>query len=293
VNTKPSQLIVLALTLSLSLRAVSGTPVHGLWVWKGPAMLHDRGAVDRLAEFCRDNDINEVYLAVSSHGVMMPDDRAVEVISTLHGDLVRVEALLSSDNADEAGPHREKLLRQVGDIVQFNRRSPHHRFDGIHLDIEPQQRAENKGGGNLRFLPGLVETYRAARAQAEAAGLGVNADIQNKLLKGTLAERRMLLGALPRLTLMMYEVSAPGEDEAAQLSGVKLASRKFLDMAYAGIDGASWARMVIGLRTPDYGHELPVMLRALEAANASDPHFLGWARHAYNDQLDLQGSQPQ
>jgi hypothetical protein len=64
--------------------------------------------------------------------------------------------------------------------------------------------------------------------------------------------------------------------------------RKFLDMAYAGFDGSSWARMVIALRSPDYGNDLPVMLRALEAANSADSHFLGWAWHSYNDQLDRQ-----
>jgi hypothetical protein len=44
--------------------------------------------------------------------------------------------------------------------------------------------------------------------------------------------------------------------------------------------------MVIGLRTPDYGKELPVMLEALDEANSGDPHFLGWARHSYDDQLE-------
>ena len=43
----------------------------------------------------------------------------------------------------------------------FNRRHSGERFDGIHLDIEPQQRPENKGPGNLRFLPGLADAYRA------------------------------------------------------------------------------------------------------------------------------------
>jgi hypothetical protein len=284
-NARLSRLIGLTLIALISLPALSATRIHGLWVWKGPAILNDPRAANRLVAFCRGNDINEVYLAISSHGVMMPDDRVIEVIGALHGSLIRVEALLSSDNADEAGPHRAKLLREIGDIMQFNRRSPRDRFDGIHLDIEPQQRPENKGSGNLRFLPGLVETYRAARAQVEPAGLTLNADIQNKLLKGTLAERRMLLGALPRLTLMMYELSSPSEDEAEQVSQVKQASRKFLDMAYADVDASTSARMVIGLRSPDYGDELPVMLEALDAANAADPHFLGWARHSYNDQL--------
>jgi hypothetical protein len=104
-----------------------------------------------------------------------------------------VEALLSSADADEAGKHRDTLLDHVRGIVQFNQKHSADRFDGIHLDVEPQQRPENKGAGNLRFLPGLADAYRAVRAVAEPAHLTVNADIQNKLLKGSLAERRLLL----------------------------------------------------------------------------------------------------
>ena len=73
-------------------------------------------------------------------------------------------------------------IQRVRAVVEFNRGHTE-RFDGIHLDIEPQQRPENKGPGNLVFLPGLVEAYREVRALAEPAQLTVNADIQNKLLK--------------------------------------------------------------------------------------------------------------
>jgi len=43
------------------------------------------------------------------------------------------------------------------------------------------------------------------------------------------------------------------------------------------------AKMAIGLRTPDYGDQLPAMLNALGEANSGNPHFLGSARHSYND----------
>jgi hypothetical protein len=116
--------------------------------------------------------------------------------------------------------------------------------------------------------------------------LTVNADIQMKLLKGGADERRAVFGSLPRLTLMMYELSAAdAKDEAARVVQVQAAGQKFLNMAYADIDAASLARLAIGLRTPDYGDALPHMLDALEAANAANPHFLGWAEHSYNDQL--------
>jgi hypothetical protein len=277
---------ILALAL-MSLAPVSAASVHGLWVWKGPVVLGDASGARKLLAFCQEHEINEVYIALASHGAVMADERLVEAIKVLHASSIRVEALLSSENADEAGPHREKLLRELQDVLAFNRRSPHARFDGVHLDIEPQQRPENKGSGNLRFLPGLVETYRASRAEAESAGLTVNADIQNKLLQGTLEERRLLLGSLPRVTLMMFELSAPAEarDERARAIQVQRESQKFLSMAYADLDGTSWAKMVIALRTPDYGAQVGVMLAALESAADSDAHFLGWALHSYNNSL--------
>ena len=108
----------------------------------------------------------------------------------------------------------------------------------------------------------------------------VNADIQNKLLKGSLAEQTMLLTALPRLTLMLYELT--GKDEAE----LRAASQKFLDMAYDGLDGPNLAQMVIALRTPDYGERLPAMLQVLDDAYRANPHYAGCARHSYNDSLE-------
>jgi hypothetical protein len=260
--------------------------VHGLWVWKGPSVIAETGGAEKLRDYCRSEEINEVYLSVSSHGVMLQGDFA-RLIEILHRANVHVDALLSSETADEEGKHREKLLDDVREIVRFNQNHPNRRFDGIHLDIEPQQRPENKGPGNLRFLPGLTEAYRETRRLAEPAGLTVDADIQNKLLKGDLAQRRLLLSSLPRLTLMLYEVSSPSDGESDQQKAEKIqqASQRFLNMAYEGLRETNLAKIVIGLRTPDYGPLLPEMLKAVEAPNSSNPHYAGWARHSYNDSL--------
>ncbi len=245
-----------------------------------------RGA-EMLRDFCRSADINEVYISVSERGDMSGIEHFSRLIDLLHTSNVRVEALLSSEDADEPGKHREKLLDHVRQILQFNQRHPRGRFDGIHLDLEPQQRPENKGAGNLRFLPGLVDAYRAVRALAEPAGLTVNADIQNKLLKGSRGERDMLLSSLPRFTLMLYELSSPADGDSIEQKAEKLraSSQKFLAMAYEDLRNKSLASMVIGLRTPDYGKLLPKMLDTLDEANRLNPHYGGWARHSYNDSL--------
>jgi hypothetical protein len=260
-------------------------PIHGLWLWKGPSILEEPGTVESLRVFCHAQGINEVYVSVSQHDQMMAESSMAKMIAVLHQAHIRVEALLSSENADEGNRHLDKLLDRVQTIVQFNRHHSGERFDGIHLDIEPQQRPENKGSGNLRFLPGLVEAYRKVRAMAEPAGLTVNADIQNKLLKGSLDERRMLLSALPRLTLMMYELSSPDDGTSVEQKRQKVreSSQRFLQMAYAGLNDPRLAKMVIGLRTPDYEKLMPVMLQTLDEANHADPHYLGWAWHSYND----------
>ena len=56
-------------------------------------------------------------------------------------------------------------------------------------------------------------------------------------------------------------------------------------MAYQGLTEPNLAKMAIALRTPDYLDLLPQMLQKLDEANRANPHYLGWARHSYNDTL--------
>jgi hypothetical protein len=265
----------------------ASTLIHGLWVWKSPTVLDAPHAAESLRDFCKSQGISEVYVSISPRTEAAEESQLVHLITELHRSNIRVEALLSSTDADEPGKHRDSLVQKVQLIVQFNQKHRAERFDGIHLDVEPQQRPENKGPGNLRFLPGLADAFRAVRAVAEPVGMAVNADIQNKLLKGDASQRKMLLSAVTRVTLMMYELSSPGDGDtpAQQAQKAVSNSQKFLNMAYEGLSGANLARMVIALRTPDYLDHLPEMLKALDEANRSNPHYLGWARHSYNDIL--------
>lgn len=262
--------------------------VHGLWVWKSPDVLNAPNGAERLRDFCKSQGINEVYVSYSAASAPAEEGDFKRLIGLLHRANIRVEALLSSTGADELGKHRDKLLDRVNQVIGFNRSHPNNRFDGIHLDIEPQQRPENKGPGNLRFLPGLVDAFRAVRTTAESASMTVNADIQNKLLKGDASQRRMLLSAVSRITLMMYELSNPDDGQTPEQKAEKAASssEKFLAMAYDGLTDRDPARIAIALRTPDYGGLLPQMLARLDEANRGNPHYLGWARHSYNDTLE-------
>jgi len=293
-HARPAAFAMRALSVRFFLAAILGCfpavavgEVHGLWVWKTSSVLEAPRGAENLRDFCQTQDINEVYVSISTRDDADEESRLAHLIDLLHRSDIRVEALLSSEDADEAGKHRDKLLDHVRGVLAFNQSHSKNHFDGIHLDIEPQQRPENKGPGNLRFLPGLVDAYRAVLAVAEPARLTVNADIQNKLLKGGLDERRMLLTSLPRFTLMLYEVSSPtdGDSVEAKAEKLKTTSQKFMTMAYEGLRDPNLAKMVIGLRTPDYADQLPGMFKVLDEANRADSHYLGWAHHAYNDLL--------
>lgn len=278
-------LALLLLAARLAQAEPRGGLVHGLWVWKSPRVLEARGGAQALLEFCTSQGINEVYVSISAKSAQEEETALAQTIRLLHRSKIRVEALLSSTQADEPGKHRETLLRHVRGIVEFDEKHGEDRFDGIHLDIEPQQRPENRGSGNLRFLPGLAEAFREVVSVAGPAGMTVNADIQNKLLKGDAEQRRMLLGSVPRVTLMLYELSSPGDGQTAEQQAEKAAqaSQKFLAMAYGGLGGQTLAKMVIALRTADYGDRLPLILRKLDDTNRGNPNYLGWARHSYSD----------
>ena len=138
--------------------------VHGLWVWKSPIVLAAPRAAESLLDFCKSSNITEIYVSISERSETAEEPQLARLISLLHRANIRVEALLSSTEADESGKHRDTLLRHVRGILEFNEKHPGARFDGIHLDIEPQQRPENKGPGNLRFLPGLADAFHQVRA---------------------------------------------------------------------------------------------------------------------------------
>ncbi len=262
-------------------------PVHGLWVWKTPSVLEAPRGAETLRDFCKFAAISEVYVSFPPRLDAGEETRFARLISTLHASGVRVEALVSSTNGDEAGAPRAKLMARARSIVEFNERHAAQRFDGIHLDIEPQQRPENKGPGNLGFLSGLAGAYRDVGALTARAGLTLNADVQIKLLKGNPEQRRELLTSIPRITLMLYELSSPDDGTSTVEKERKLRERDaaILKSAYEGLGNEGVAKMAIALRTPDYGPLLPGMLAVLDEANRTNPHYLGWARHSYNDTL--------
>src|SRR6201999_1760225 len=121
------------------------------------------------------------------------------------------------------------------------------------------QRAENKGPGSLGFLSNLLDTYHAVLTAAELNQMTVNADIPIKFLKAEASQRQALMSSLPRFTLMLYELSSPGDGQSTAVQADKLrqAGTKAMDAAYQGLSGTNLAKLATGLRTADYQQQLP------------------------------------
>ena len=288
---------LLALVAGAAPRAIAGqtvpeaaappaaTPVHGMWIWRSSAVLQAPQAALAIRNFCANEDINEIYVTISRHYGALEALQLADLIGQMHQAGIRVEALVSSTDGDEPGAPRTHLIDQVQSILQFNREHWAAHFDGVHLAIEPQQRDENKGADNIGYLPGLIDTYRAVRRLTDRADLSLNADIPPKLLRAELLQRRALLSAVPRLTLMLYGRDGRREDAAPELERLREVSAHLLESAYDGLDGTPLAHMLIALRTADYGSQLPQMLAALDQACRTNSHYIGWARESYNDVL--------
>ena len=77
--------------------------VHGMWVWKSPDVLATPQGAERLRDFCKAQGINEVYVSYSAAKAPAEEKDFVHLIELLHHERVRVEALISSIDADEPG----------------------------------------------------------------------------------------------------------------------------------------------------------------------------------------------
>jgi hypothetical protein len=289
----PRVLIALVVGVALAVGAdpahavrLPGSPpdhLHGLWIRHSNALLQSAHADDAIRSFCTTAGIDDVYVSFNGSFDALDALQLVQLIKLLHEANVSVEALLSSDGADQAGAARTHLLDSVQAVVQFNRDHAGARFDGIHLDIQPQRREGNRDLDPRQFLPGLIDAYRAVRAFTDRHGLTLDADLDRGLLQSTLEQRRALLESTPRLTVLLYGLTTPADsaDTAQRLEQARNASIQVLQQAYAGLDQPRLARLAIALRTEDYGTLLPQVLSALDAANRGDPHYLGWARDSY------------
>jgi hypothetical protein len=83
--------------------------VHGLWVWKSATVLEAPRGAEALLEFCKSEDINEVYLSISARSEAAGEGQLAHVIAALHRSDIRVEALLDRKSTRLNSSHARSL----------------------------------------------------------------------------------------------------------------------------------------------------------------------------------------
>jgi hypothetical protein len=137
------------------------------------------------------------------------------------------------------------------------------------------------------YLPMYVDGLRQARERAEAGGLPVSADVPRKFFLASEETRLALVGAVPRLFLMLYELpgrAGPSDDAGEELARASAAA---LRAAYLDVGAATKSEMIVGLSVKDYGRQLAPMLGALDRANGGSARYGGWAIHDFAQYVAL------
>ncbi len=235
---------------------------HGTWVYKfgGQPLVEVDATGEKLSAFAKRNRLTEIYL--STGAVPLTEPRTPTLIRTLKTHGLRVEALLSSPDAERA----------VTEVLEYNRTHPREaRFDGVHYDYEPWINT----GLDRRWVPELLSVYRKARSKLQGTTLSFAADISAaKLASLPQEDQTALLEAASVLVLMAYEVPQ------------HLVHRRSDGLLLKGIRSGT---MMIATRVKDFGPDAcanGAVLTDLDTRYASSPQYAGWATFSYNDHLD-------
>lgn len=298
---------VLLLTSLLGAAGPQTKPDRGLWVWETAPLLGDVGERRVFFEFCKAHGINVVGMQIATRGTgadRQLDARAewTALITEAHRRQMRVHALDGDPKFARAAQHGT-VLSIVNAVVAYNASvAPAARFDGMHLDIEPQALPEWKDPkARERLLAEYLEVNQGAAARARPAGLLYGVDIpfwwhmpddvtgEPIGIVTFHGERKLvtehLLGFVDNIGIMAYRNVAAGPDGIITLA---------LDTIQR-VERTRDVRVFVGIETEKVREGVPATItfagktlrdmrqeiRAAEEAFAPYASFLGIAIHRY------------
>jgi hypothetical protein len=298
---------VLLLTSSLAAAGLRTKPDRGLWVWETAPLLSDAGERRTFFEFCKTHGINVVAMQIATRGTgadRQLDARAewIALITEAHRGRMRVHALDGDPKFARAAQHGT-VLSIVNAVVAYNASvAPAARFDGLHLDIEPQALPEWKDPKTREpLLAEYLEINQGAATRARAAGLLYGVDIpfwwhmpddvtgEPIGIVTFRGERKLvtehLLGFVDNIGIMAYRNVAAGPDGIIKLAldTIQRVERTRNVRAFVGIEtekvreGVPATITFAGKTLLDMREEI----RVAEAALARYSSFLGIAIHRY------------
>lgn len=298
---------VLLLTSLLGAAGPPKKPDRGLWVWETEPLLREADERRVFFEFCKAHGINVVAMQIATRGTgagRQLDARAewTALITEAHRRRMRVHALDGDPEFTRAAQHGT-VLSIVNAVVAYNASvASAARFDGVHLDIEPQALPEWKDPkARESLLAEYLEINEGAAARARAAGLLYGVDIpfwwhrpddvtgEPIGIVTFHGERKLvtehLLGFVDNIGIMAYRNVAAGPDGIITLAldTIQRVERTRNVRAFVGIEtekvreGVPATITFAGKTVRDMREEI----RVAEEALAPYSSFLGIAIHRY------------
>lgn len=149
------------------------TRIRALWVWGSRTVLN-HSARDELLAFAEQKRLNRLYLEASEALRYEPAALADFFrLGTQHG--LEIELLFGQP--DWALPENHHHVATIIDrVANFAARYPDIKVAGVHLDVEPYLLTEWDSERST-LISNFIDLLESARAQANRAGLSLQADI--------------------------------------------------------------------------------------------------------------------
>ncbi len=220
---------------------------RGMWLWNTKDLLgHDEEQI-KLAEFCGQTGITEIFLQLpyeveeknGAKEIVWDRSGMALLLSRLHHKGIKVHAL-DGDPRFALRPWHRHVLDTMQTIVLYNKTvQPDERFDGIRYDNEPYILPEFSGIQKESIIEQYLELLSLSKEVAESAGLEFGVDIpfwfdQKNEFFEPIAEihnrplTECILDIVDNIGIMDYRTSAYGADGviAHALGELQYASEK-------------------------------------------------------------------
>jgi hypothetical protein len=160
-------------------------PGIGMWLWETTRLLDDEEAQSRLIEFCRQQNITDLFLQLpyqadkkSERWNITWDKPAFRILLTrLHGAGLICHALDGDPHFALRDQH-DRVRATLASIIRYNQESsPEARFDAVRYDIEPYILPQFAGVQKQSVIRQYLTLLKDLKDLASAAGLEIGADI--------------------------------------------------------------------------------------------------------------------
>ncbi|WP_156337154.1 hypothetical protein [Paenibacillus dakarensis] len=225
--------LLLVLAFCLTVMNIFPSPAHAdngntkaLWVWDFYDAASNSTKITQLLQFLKDNEINLLFIGTRNTLQYQPETYE-ELILRAHEEGIRVFSLVGRANWALEKYHRD-ALKEVREVISFNKLHPLSKFDGIQYDVEPHTMAEFKtkrGSISYQYIQMLKRIANEIRLSEDK--LEFNAAIpfwyatgENPVIVETGGEKKPLsyfvLDIVDTATIMAYRATGERQIRSSQ-----------------------------------------------------------------------------